>query len=375
MRNSGLVLEALACQQHGIHKIFPVSAHLSPGRWHVLLGKTGAGKTTLMRLIAGLEPASSGVLYLNGQDITHKNVRTRSIAMVYQQFINYPAMSVYENIASPLRLSSLSGNEIDKRVREMADLLKISPFLDRNVLELSGGQQQRTSLARALVKEADILLLDEPLVNLDYKLREDLRADLPDLLAKRQTIIMYATTEPHEALVLGGHTFLMKQGRLLQTGNAVDIYHQPKTLEAAQAYSDPPMNILDVQIQEDQLVLDEQHHLQMQQISHEARLPAGKYYLGVRAHQLSVIPKKGFVPLTGVITLIELTGSDSFIHMHLFGKDWVVQAQGVHTPEIGQSFQIFLNPTSLYLFDMQGVCLVTPPYKELTVLGGQDGAH
>lgn len=375
MTQQGLVLKDITAKEHGYHKIHPLSAQLRPGQWNVLLGKTGAGKTTLMRLIAGLEPLSSGEMYLDGQNITGIPVRQRSVAMVYQQFINYPSMSVYENIASPLRLSKMSDSDIDRQVRETADLLKISQLLDRNVLELSGGQQQRTSLARALVKEADLLLMDEPLVNLDYKLREDLRADLPGLLAERNTIIVYATTEPHEAMVLGGQTLLMKRGHLVQSGTAAEIYHQPDNLDAAQAYSDPPMNVIQADIQDGKLILDDQHILNMADISQKQTFSNGTYWVGIRAHQLSVLPRKGFMPLSGTITLTELTGSDSFVHMSLFGKDWVVHEQGVHSPEIGQNFTVYLNPTSLYMFDQQGKCLLAPAYTGKVTSGDQNGAH
>lgn len=375
MTQQGLVLKDITAREHGYHKIHPLSAQLRPGQWNVLLGKTGAGKTTLMRLMAGLEPLSSGEMHLNGQDITGIPVRQRSVAMVYQQFINYPSMSVYENIASPLRLSNMSASDIDKQVRETADLLKISQLLDRNVLELSGGQQQRTSLARALVKEADLLLMDEPLVNLDYKLREDLRADLPGLLAERNTIIVYATTEPHEAMVLGGQTLLMKRGHLVQSGPAAEIYHQPDNLDAAQAYSDPPMNVIQADIHDGKLILDDQHILDMADVSQSQTFKDGTYWVGVRAHQLSVLQRPGFMPLSGTITLTELTGSDSFVHMSLFGKDWVVHEQGVHSPEIGDSFTVYLNPTSLYMFDQQGTCLLAPAYTGKLASGDQNGAH
>ncbi|TGR73761.1 ATP-binding cassette domain-containing protein, partial [Mesorhizobium sp. M2D.F.Ca.ET.223.01.1.1] len=136
-----------------------------------------------------------------GKDVTGQPVQKRNVAMVYQQFINYPAMTVYENIASPLRVAGVEQARIDKEVRNAAALLKLTSYLDRTPLNLSGGQQQRTALARAIVKNASLVLLDEPLANLDYKLREELRAELPKIFAAAGTIFVYATTEPHEALL------------------------------------------------------------------------------------------------------------------------------------------------------------------------------
>src|SRR5262249_13999893 len=159
---------------------------------NVLLGPTGAGKTSLLRLIAGLDRPTSGKVLIDGRDVTQLGVKKRSVAMVYQQFVNYPSLTVFENIASPLRQGSarlggkhLGAEEIDKQVKEAANLLHIDALLMRMPNELSGGQQQRTAIARAIVKGADLLLLDEPLVNLDYKLREELRVELRGLFARR----------------------------------------------------------------------------------------------------------------------------------------------------------------------------------------------
>ena len=162
-----------------------------------------------MRVIAGLDKVTSGKVSLDGEDVTGLSVQKRNISMVYQQFINYPNLTVYDNIASPLKLSGTSAAEIKKRVNETANMLHIESFLKRYPLELSGGQQQRTAMARALVKDAQIILFDEPLVNLDYKLREELRQELRELFKARNSIAIYATTEANEALALGGTTSLM----------------------------------------------------------------------------------------------------------------------------------------------------------------------
>src|SRR5271168_1424451 len=159
--------------------ITDVSLTLGKGTMNILLGPTLSGKTTLMRLMAGLDKPTVGRIVSNGVDVTGVSVRRRSVAMVYQQFVNYPSLTVYENIASPLRVQGKPRVEIEKRVQEAARLLKLEPYLARTPLQLSGGQQQRTAIARALVKGADLVLLDEPLANLDYKLREELRTELP----------------------------------------------------------------------------------------------------------------------------------------------------------------------------------------------------
>ena len=184
--------------------IHETSLKLEEGSFNILLGTTLAGKTTLMQLMAGLDRPSSGEVWFADKNVTGIPVQKRNVSMVYQQFINYPNFSVYENIASPLRVAGMPQKEIDVRVQKAADLLRLSPMLKRRPNELSGGQQQRTAIARALVKDFDLILLDEPLANLDYKLREELRDELPKLFAGRKCIVVYATTEPSEALLFGG---------------------------------------------------------------------------------------------------------------------------------------------------------------------------
>ena len=182
-----LVLERLGLQVGTDPIITDVDLELDRGSMNVLLGPTLAGKTTLMRLMAGLERPTHGRILLDGQDTARIPVRKRSVSMVYQQFVNYPSLTVYENIASPLRVAGVAKPEIDVRVREAARVLRLEPLLGRLPAQLSGGQQQRTAIARALVKRAELVLLDEPLANLDYKLREELaRGAAAHLLVQRR---------------------------------------------------------------------------------------------------------------------------------------------------------------------------------------------
>jgi len=227
--------------------IYPTNLTLENGTMNVLLGPTSSGKTTLMRLMAGLDVPTKGRIRWNGEDVTGQRVQDRKIAMVYQQFINYPAMTVYDNIASPMKLMGLETAEIDSRVRKTAELMQLTPMLDRKPLELSGGQQQRCALARALVKNAGLVLLDEPLANLDYKLREELRAEIPRIFAESGSIFVYATTEPEEALLLGGNCATLWEGRMTQFGPTAQVYRNPKDATTARVFSDPPMNFLHVE--------------------------------------------------------------------------------------------------------------------------------
>ena len=192
-----------------------------------------------MRIMAGLDRPTEGRVLADGVDVTGVPVRQRNVAMVYQQFINYPSMTVFDNIASPL-LRGESG--IAEKVMAMAARLHIDHLVKRHPSELSGGQQQRV-LARALAKNAPLILLDEPLVNLDYKLREELRDELSALFAEGRSTVIYATTEPGEALLLGGYTAVLDEGRLLQYGPTAQVFHRPSSIRVARAFSDPPMNL------------------------------------------------------------------------------------------------------------------------------------
>ena len=230
---------------------------IEEGTFNILLGSTLAGKTTLMRLMAGIQTPTSGSILNDGKDVTGVPVQKRNVSMVYQQFINYPNFSVYENIASPLRVAGLEKTAIDKRVRSAADLLRLTPMLDRKPMELSGGQQQRTAIARAIVKDSDLILLDEPLANLDYKLREEMRDELPKLFIARKRMVVYATTEPAEALLFGGNTATLNEGQVTQFGQTSRIYRRPSDLTSAKVFSDPPLNTAQVEKREKSIILAE----------------------------------------------------------------------------------------------------------------------
>src|ERR1700754_3898653 len=270
----------------GIPTIRDVSLTLDRGTLSVLLGPTLAGKTSIMRLLAGLDKPTSGRVLVDGKDVTGVDVRKRSVAMVYQQFINYPSLSVYENIASPLRVQGKPRAEIESQVRDAAKLLKLEPYLDRTPLQLSGGQQQRTAIARALVKGADLVLLDEPLANLDYKLREELRTELPRIFEASGAIFVYATTEPSEALLLGGRTVCMWEGEVLQVGSTPKVYRHPETVRVAQVFSDPPLNLVGVEKKNGTVQYAEGGQAPANGLY--STLADGASRVGFRAHQLEI---------------------------------------------------------------------------------------
>ena len=345
------VVKTVGAQTH----LYPMTLTLHPGL-NVLLGPTLAGKTSLMRLMAGLDQPSGGRVLMNGQDVTGVSVQKRSVAFVYQQFVNYPSFSVYENIASPLRIAGLDAGTIRERVNGVAELMHLEPMLKRLPAELSGGQQQRVAIARALVKEAGLLLFDEPLVNLDYKLREELRNELSLLFAAGRSTVVYATTEPTEALLLGGYTAVLDAGELLQYGPTAEVFHRPKSMRVARAFSDPPMNLFAGTAGPNGVTLANGMALALPL---PAR-PSQAVTVGVRAGALRVVAQPGDVALPGQVELAEISGSDTFLHVATAIGELVAQLTGVHQFDLGAAIALHLDPRRVYVFDAAGDLLHAP---------------
>ncbi|MEQ1955347.1 ABC transporter ATP-binding protein [Mesorhizobium sp. CN2-181] len=337
----------------GADHIRDVSLTLRHGSLNVLLGPTLSGKTSLMRLMAGLDAPTSGSVWFDGKDVTGIAVQKRNVAMVYQQFINYPAMTVYENIASPLRVAGTDQARIDREVKRAAELMKLTPYLQRTPLNLSGGQQQRTALARAIVKNASLVLLDEPLANLDYKLREELRAELPKLFAEAGTIFVYATTEPHEALLLGGNTATLSQGRVTQFGPTIDVFRQPVDLITAKTFSDPPLNTIVMRKEGARFLLDGGVGLPVP--PELSGIADGAYTVGFQPHHLSLTrPTANAVSVPAKVTVTEITGSESFVHLHFADAKWVMLTPGIRVFEADETVEVFIDPRHIMVFDAAG---------------------
>ena len=341
--------------------IHPTDLVLKAGTMNVLLGPTLAGKTSLMRLMAGLDKPSTGRILWNGQDVTGMRVQDRGVAMVYQQFINYPGMTVYENVASPLRLMGKPQAEIDRAVRQTAEMLRLTPMLSRKPLELSGGQQQRCALARALVKGAGLVLLDEPLANLDYKLREELRVEIPRIFEASGAIFVYATTEPEEALLLGGNTATLWEGRVTQFGPTPQVYRLPEDATTARVFSDPPMNFVACRKEAHRLTFGEEAHAPAQGAT--ASLADGLYLAGFRANHVTLNRHSGdAVEFRCTLGATEITGSETFVHLAHGSDRWVGLIHGVHPLTAGTQTSIYVDPAHVYLFDQSGRLAAPAPY-------------
>lgn len=346
-----------------------VSLRLQRGELTILLGPTLSGKTSLMRLMAGLDSPDCGDIRFDQRSVLGVPVQKRSVAMVYQQFINYPTLSVADNIASPLVVARVNPVEIRERVAQVAELLQLTPLLQRKPAALSGGQQQRVALARALIKQADLVLLDEPLANLDYKLREELRTELPRLFAELGSVLVYATTEPSEALILGGNTVCLHEGRAIESGPTMALYRQPRGLMAARLFSDPPLNTVAVQARGGQFSFPA--------AAAPFSLPApvdreGEFILGVRPHFLQQQkPGSDAIEVRARVAVTELSGSESYVHFECDGMPWVALLHGIHDYAPGQEVSFYIAPQQVLLFDPERGLATVPSAEPAQADGSQ----
>ncbi|MDR7031188.1 ABC transporter ATP-binding protein [Rhizobium rosettiformans] len=345
-----LVLNSLSLARNGEIHLDDVSLDFDRGCLTTVLGRTLSGKTTLMRAIAGLQEIDSGTLMRDGHSFGDLPAWRRDVAMVYQQFINYPHLSVFENVAFPLRKRKVAEDEVSLRVRTVLDTVGLGAFLERKPSQLSGGQQQRVALARALVRNADVLLLDEPLVNLDYKLREQLREEFRGLLTSQaDATVIYSTTEPAEAMMLGDRLIVMHEGRVLQVGAPMAVFQRPASALVARIVTDPPMTIVTGNLVDGRIFFE--GGLVLTAPTGLATLEQGRYRFGIRANEIELVDNGG---IAGRVTFGEVSGSETFLHVDTVLGEAVVQLEGVHRIETGSLLGLSLAPDRLFVFAPEG---------------------
>lgn len=357
-----LVLNSLSLRRNGEVHLDGISLTFDRGCLTTVLGRTLSGKTTIMRVIAGLQDVDVGALTRDGKPFGDLPAWKRDVAMVYQQFINYPHMSVFENVAFPLRKRKEAEHEVGRRVRAVLEMVGLDAFLERKPAQLSGGQQQRVALARALVRKAGVLLLDEPLVNLDYKLREQLREEFRGLLTSQaDATVVYSTTEPAEAMMLGDRLVVMHEGRVLQSGVPSEIYACPASALVARIVTDPPMTIVPGQLSEGRLTFED--GLNLTAPDRWPALAEGCYRFGIRANEIAPVDDGGII---GRVTFGEVSGSETFLHVATVLGEAVVQLEGVHRVEIGSQIGLSVAPDRLFVFENheEGALLHAPGKAE-----------
>ena len=334
-----------------------VSFNFKKGNLYTILGRTLSGKTTFLKTIAGLLNPDSGNLSFEDNDFIKIPVWERNVAMVYQQFINYPHLNVYENIIFPLKQRKISEDQIKKDVEEALKTVGLVGFENRKIQELSGGQQQRVALARSLAKKAKILLLDEPLVNLDYKLREQLREEFKRIFTQglsEDTILIYSTTDPQEVMELNGEVIVLDEGKVLQKGPAKEIFENPRTLKVAEISNDPPMNILKGTKNSEKLSFE---NILINSPSHFKNLSDQGYNFGIRASEIKLDDQGEDFE----IELAEISGSETLLHLKKGDSKVIALIEEVMNFKIHEKVKIKFNENKLYAFD-QNEELVSSPY-------------
>jgi len=335
----------------GVTALNNISLTINDGEFFVLLGPTGAGKTTTLRVIAGLEKQNQGDVIFDGELVNDLTPADRDTAFVFQQYSLYPTMTVYENLAFPLRspMRRLSKEEIDKKIGETAEILHISHLLDRKTAHLSGGEMQRVSIGRAIVRDPRIYLMDEPLSNLDAKLREALRVEIHHLQRTQESTTLFVTHDQIEALTMADRIAVLNKGKIVQVGLPEDIYDRPATTFVAQLVGTPRINLFEAQKQDGTLrIKDSSLHIPAPT---ECEMPQ-EAMLGIRPEDVNPMPDGEF---EGEVTLKEPLGVETILYIKS-GSQTITSLISGHTDaKIGDIIKFNIIQDRLHCFDQKGV--------------------
>ncbi|MCL2879560.1 MAG: sn-glycerol-3-phosphate ABC transporter ATP-binding protein UgpC [Treponema sp.] len=324
----------------------------------VLVGPSGCGKSTTLRMVAGLEDITEGELYIDGELMNDVPPKDRNIAMVFQNYALYPHMSVYENMAFGLRIKKVPKDEIDKRVHEAARTLDIDKFLDRRPKALSGGQRQRVAVGRAIVRNPKVFLFDEPLSNLDAKLRVQMRAELSDLHIRLNATIIYVTHDQVEAMTMANKIVVMKDGFIQQIGSPLFLYNHPVNKFVAGFIGSPPMNFLTVKVLEEggSIVLDEgSFKIKPAQVHVEylKKYVGKEVYFGIRPEDLAYSEKPADNSMSVKVTVVEPLGADIHLWLTTNTQPLVARTEPHYTFKVGDALNFIPNMDKARYFDKE----------------------
>lgn len=308
----------------------------------VLLGPSGCGKTTTMRMIAGLEDATEGEILIDGKKVNDLEPKDRDVAMVFQSYALYPNMNVYENIRFPLKVRGIDPKTHDEKVRRASAMVELDDFLHRKPAELSGGQRQRVALARAIVREPNVFLMDEPLSNLDAKLRVSTRAQIKNLSHELAVTTIYVTHDQIEAMTLADRVVIMKQGVVQQVGTPVEIYDTPANTFVASFIGNPAMNLLEGEVKDGVFRADQTEVRGLNS-------PDGKITLGFRAEDAEVVASNG--EINAPIYTLELLGDSTMVSVRLGGQLVSVKADKTFRAEIDDTVSLHISTDHCHVFD------------------------
>jgi len=316
-----------------VEVIHPLDLTVEDGEFVVFVGPSGCGKSTLLRLIAGLEDVSSGQIMIDGQNATDIPPAKRGLAMVFQSYALYPHMSVRKNIGFPLKMAKVSRAEANKKIEAAADILNLTDYLKRRPGQLSGGQRQRVAIGRAIVREPEAFLFDEPLSNLDAALRVNMRLEISELHQKLKTTMIYVTHDQVEAMTMADKIVVLSDGNIEQVGSPLELYRSPKNLFVAGFIGSPKMNFL-----------VDQHANSF-----------NAHTIGIRPEHFNV--SKGSGTWQGTVGVTEHLGSDTFLRVHLDDQVLTARVSGEIDVHHGDSVFLSANPEHIYKFDSQGLAI------------------
>lgn len=332
----------------GAHTVIPkLDLEVQAGEFLVLLGPSGCGKSTLLHSIAGLIPITGGSIHIDGQDMSHAQPSERGLGMVFQSYALYPHMSVRDNLAFPLRMAGQSKAEMDSRIAKAAAMLQLEPLLERRPAQLSGGQRQRVAIGRAVVREADLLLLDEPLSNLDAKLRTELRRELKQLHARLGNTMIYVTHDQVEAMTLATRIVVMHQGEILQIGSPAEVYERPRSLRVASFVGSPTINQFQGDLQQGRFSAGP-----LQLDGPPAVPESGSVSLAVRPEDVLIGADQ---PFNAQVDLVEPLGNQHLLWMSAGDRSLCAVLPGQASLAAGDAVRFGFDRQRLHWFDSQGL--------------------
>lgn len=338
---------------YGSHKaLHGIDIHIKSGEFTVLVGPSGCGKSTTLRMVAGLESISGGEVIIGDRVVNDLRPKERGIAMVFQNYALYPSKTVRENMAFSLKLSRVPKAEIAQRVKEVADILELDELLDRKPGALSGGQRQRVAMGRAIIRNPEVFLFDEPLSNLDAKLRAQMRAEIKLLHQRLKNTIIYVTHDQVEAMTLADRIVIMRDGRIEQQGKPDEIFHDPENTFVAGFMGSPAMNLVSATLENGTVKITDQHSLEADLPDSLKQETSKKLTFGIRPDD--IFPVKNGDSATNALTvsvdLIEQLGTEKLFHFQLGNKKFVGKAQGRTPMTAGQKVDVTFDMSHNYFF-------------------------